>query len=261
LLACSGCEGESAAGAPTSTAEGLRARTGTRFAVADFLKPRMDGPAELDPYLAPLIYLEAPHAAPLGSALVDGEGRLTVDASRPAVYWADRTVRLAERERRQLTFVWFRDVRSPRAQGVRLTFDGDGFPVITEVLADESGRRILYVTHGLEARAAEAFGDPLPGRSFAVEGAAGEEHGVVLAGSVGSAPQPLGPYVYQARDANDVVTTHCRCSPTQASEIREMIEYELVPLAALDGVWPAEGAPGFAPPDFPARNLRLPPGF
>lgn len=258
LLACAGCDGESEAGAPASTAESLRARTGTRFAVADFLKPRMDGPAELDPYLAPLIYLEAPHAAPLGSAFVDGEGRLNVDASRPAVYWADRIVRLAERERRQLTFVWFRDVHPPRAQGVRLTFDGDGFPVITEVLADDSGRRILYVTHGLEARAAEAFGDPLPGRSFAIEGA---EDGGVLAGSVGSAPRPLGPYVYQARDANDVTTIHCRCSPTQAGEIREMIEYELVPLEALDGVWPAEGDPGFAPPDSPARVLRLPPGF
>ena len=256
-----GCERASKATETASTATALRERTATRFASADFLKPLMDGSAKLDPYLAPLIYLESPHDAPLGVPRVDADGELTVDGSRPTVYYADRLVELEGRERRQITYVWFRETRAPRAQGVRLTFDHDGFPVITEVLDDESGHRILYVTRGLEDEAETSFGRPLPGRTFAIENAPDGEADVVLAGSISGAPAPMGPYVYQARDAYDITTVHCRCSPTQADDIREMIEYELLPLGMLAGVWPAEGQPDFAPPGFPARRLRLPPSF
>jgi hypothetical protein len=235
--------------------------TETSFARADFLKPRMDGPAEIDPYLAPLLWFEAPHGAPLGSARVNGQGELEIDVSRPTMYYARRWVRFDGRERLQLSFVWFRDTRPPVAQGVRLTFDGDGFPLITEVLTDSSGRRVVYVASELEDAAARDFGAPLAGRNHAIEAAAGGELEIALAGYFTAAPAPSGPYVYQARDSTDIATIHCRCSATQTDETREMIEYELVPFAALEGVWPPKGEPAFAAPDAPARTLRLPSSF
>ncbi|MHC5211050.1 MAG: hypothetical protein ACYTG2_10065 [Planctomycetota bacterium] len=243
--------------------ERLRARNATRFAVADFLKPRMDASSPIDPYLAPLFHFEAPHDAPLCRVLVDGDGAPRLDATRPTLYYADHRVALDDRERRQLTFVWFRRAAPPRAQGVRLTFDAGGFPAIAEVLDDESGARLAYVSETLEQSAARAYGGPLPGRAYALEAApdvaSGGGDALVVAGTIDAGPAPMGPYVYQARDAHDVVTIRCRCSSSQVDAIGQAIDYELAPLEMLAGAWPSAGQPRFAPYDVLERSLRLPP--
>jgi hypothetical protein len=215
------------------------------------MKPRMDAPAGIDPYLAPLICLEAPDGAPLGSVLVNERGELDVDATRPALYYAGGSVLVEGGERSQLSFVWFRDTRPPVAQGVRLTLDAEGFPLIVEVLTDRSGRRVMYLASELEDAALAASGARL----------AGDELEVALAGHFKDAPAPSGPYVYLARDSTDVVAVHCRCAALLANEIRETIEYQLLPLAALDGAWPRDGELDFEALGAAVQSLRLPSSF
>jgi hypothetical protein len=256
-----GCGSDSPPNGPSSPVETLRERRATRFALADFVKPRVDGTSEVDPYLAPVLYLEAPQDAPIGTALVDGSGRLAVDSNRPVVYCAEERIELAGRERSRLTFVWFRDLPAPRAQGVRLVLDRDGLPAIVEVLADGSGLRPVYVTTALEAAAAEEQGPALPGRTFAIEGQPDRAGPLTVVGTVDTPSAPLGPFVYQARDGNDVIALHCRCSPSQVDAFRETVEYELVPLALLAGIWPSLESGGFVPTEQLERGLRLPSGF
>jgi len=262
--------GPDAALAPL-TAGDVRARTRDTFVRADWLKPRMEGAAELDPYLAPLVYLEvlpadgAPPSPTLPGALcVSASGELTVAAETPTIYFHDGRARIGAADHRQLSFVWFRTPRGadrPSAQGLRITFDSSGFPAISEVLADSSGLSVHYVSDALEGAALEAFGAPLPGCVFAVERGDADDERAVVAGTLSDAPAPMGPYAYQPSGTNDLSSLHCRCSPTQADEIREAIEYELVPLATLDGIWPGAGTPGFGPPDAAALRLRLPEDF
>jgi hypothetical protein len=235
---------------PSAAGEALRSRTQERFALADLYKPRMDDETELDPYLAPLIYVEAPGGAAPSAARFEG-GAPSVDPELPTVYWAEDVAVHGEGEHRRLAFVWFPSSGTPALQGVRTTFDADGFPAVYEVLSDTSGLDVLFVAKGLEERAASHFGEPLDGRRFAVEGTGGH---AVVAGVLTDAPAPMGPYVYQAARAGDVVALACRCSPTQVDELREMREYELVPLQDLEAF-------GRADELFAGSRLRLPPGF
>jgi hypothetical protein len=267
VSSCGGAEAE--AGPPPSEADALRARAATRFEHADLFKPKMGEEAGLDPYLAPLFYLEAPPEgvagdASLGSLRVDGDGRLDVDPDAPAVYWADDLVRIRDREHRQTTFVWFRSVEASgaTAQGVRVTFDTGGMPAVFEALTDGSELTPLYVTKSHETAALDTFGAALEGRRFAVEaeesGGEGDARFAVVE-IVDDGPVPMGPYVYHSAGRADVAALHCRCSPTRADEIREMREYELVPLDLLEGAWSAEDA--FGAPDRAVGALRLPAGF
>jgi len=254
---------------PAPAADAVRARATETFVLADWLKPRMDGAADLDPYLAPLVYLEVPASDRASAPSLPGVPRLSsavleLSTELPSVYFEDGVVTLGNAEHRQLSFVWFRapvGAERPRAQGLRITFDSSGFPAINEVLTDSSGLALVYVSDSLESAARAAFGEPPPGCEFAAERGATVDGTAVVVRTLADAPAPMGPYLYQPTDSNDVTALHCRCDPTQADEIREVVEYELLPLALLDGLWPATGEPGFGAPDAVVERLRLPGSF
>lgn len=252
----SGAESAKPDAGPQAPASGT-----VEYALADFVKPRVEEGAVHDPYLAPILYLEAPHEAPLGAASAGSGGSPAVDASRAVVYVADETVRFDGADRRVLTHVWFRALEPVRAQGLRVVLDRDGLPAIAEVLRGASGSRTVWVARALEDRALEELGEPLPGRELAIEAEGVRAAGVELAGTFVRPTTALGPFVYVPRESGDVVHLHCRCTPSSVKAFRETVEYELVPLELLDGTWPTGDDPGFTPVESVEEWLRLPAAF
>ncbi|MFQ5494123.1 MAG: hypothetical protein ACE5EX_01970, partial [Phycisphaerae bacterium] len=113
-----------------------------------------------------------------------------------------------------------------------VTLGPDGFPLVYEVTGPSSGRRagvshILFVSESLEARAAERFGPPPPGRRFSVEPPLEQAPAVVVAGVVADGPVVMGPYVYVDR-AGDVTTLSCRCAAAQVDDVPLAPYYDLV---------------------------------
>lgn len=126
------------------------------------------------------------------------------------------------------------------AQGVRITLDTGGKPVIWEALADTSGAALLFVSQALELAASREFGPPQAGRRFAVERTVRETPRVVVAGLVDDAPVPMGPIMHLLGATHDVAVVACRCAPTQARKLANQQEYVLIPPDRLtDGPRPA----------------------
>ena len=198
----------------------VRMRAAGSIERADFWKPRMESAQGIDPYQAPLLLIETPGAA-LGTPVVGKEGRIQVDSSDPAVFFARR-----EDPARYL-FLWFRE-GDPAPQGVRVLLHADGQPATIEVLRDSSGLRVVHTS------------SRLPGESTLEEPA-------VLAGNFALGSMPTGPYVYLPAGSSDVGQVHCRCSPTQVGELGGTREYELVPLVALEGILEPAEEQGFGP--------------
>ena len=267
--------------APTPTADvhaRLRARAASGFGLVDFIKPRMDEEVGIDPYLGPILYREvgdeadaANSAARFGALCRGPDGGYEVDVERPTVYFARARVALAGVEREQLSFQWYfegHDAQPPRAQGLRVTLNSAGFPALVEVLHDESGMHLLFASQALEAAAAASFGAALEGRAFSIEGARDESPESLVVELFREGPLPSGPMLYQPARGFDLWSLHCRCSPSRVSEVRELVEYELVPLAQLgaEARWSASlpGAGAEAElhelPDWWTQVLRLP-GF
>lgn len=150
-------------------------------------------------------------------------------------------MRLGQRVRRQFTFVWCYAVVSGReqgaagveAQGLRVTFDSEGFPAVFEVLRDSTGLRPIFVTDFVEERAKRECGGPLPGRRFAVEPSVAAQPLTVVPRAVDRGPTPMGPWVYLAEGSHDVVNLRCRCEPLQVEQFRRVVEYQLLPLSDL----------------------------
>jgi hypothetical protein len=243
--------------------EYLRARAESHFEVVDLWKPRMVEGTEIDPYLAPMIYRGVQEGsesvAGFGALASSGEGRGSVDVTRPTVYWRRASIEVGGVERTQLAFLWFFPGASPggqEVQGLRMTLDSRGFPAIFELLRDSSRANLFYVTRALETRVAKERGEPLAGRTFCVEPALKERPDVLVPRLIGEGPAPMGPFVYHDLEGHDLVSLHCRCSPSQIKTIRETMEYDLLPLEALP-----EGVPGFEDPEWPFDCLRLPASF
>ena len=263
-------------------AAGLRARTATRFAIADLLQVRSSAPLPFEPYLAPAILLELPEDPASrgprpGAVRPRPGGGLDVDPDTPTLYCAASHAVLHGSRYPQWTFLWFRRAKSEdralAVQGVRLTLREDGHPVIQEVLHDRSGLRPIYVVDSLEEAARERHGAPLPGRAFAIEGDPAQRPRTVVAATLESAPAILGPFVYLEAGAHDVITLICRCSPSQVEEVRETLGYDLAPVERLYdlglGEWILAGVASAEDlgdgeelrtldPDWLARCLRLP---
>ena len=183
-----------------------------------------------------------------------------VDASRPVLYYQDEEFERGGVRRRRTSFLWFRAGEEPRGQGLRTTFDEEGFPVLFEVLQDGGGPGPLFASTDLEEAARRANGPAPEGRLHALETELDPPH-VPLVALLDSAPAAMGPYVYQAVEGEDLWTVHCRCSPTQASEIVDSIDVDLVPLEELSGLWPRAGDPSFRPTEEVWSALRLPPDW
>ena len=162
----------------------------------------------------------------------------------------------------QFNYVWFQtepnsDLRRP--QGVRITFDPDGKPIVWEVLRDDSGARLLFVSQSLEAEAMTNHPAPLPGRRFWVERAVNDDPDVVVARIIDDGPVPMGPILYLDSTSHDVITLICRCMDAQADELVGTGTYGLATLDDAAVRWLArDKTPGIGRwlPGKPADELQ-----
>jgi hypothetical protein len=229
-------------------------RAALQFAAANFFKPTETKSEDMMFKLAPLLMLEAatggtnptpghdPRESQLGKpgdpfgALTLSNGSLTIDTSHPAVYTQLGTVSIRGKPHIQTTYFWFYSAAPPApanpalaCQGVRLTLNSRGGPVIWEVLADPSGATVIFVSESLEAAARTKFGLSLPGRRYSVERSLEDAPRVVVARVIDDAPVPMGPFVYLSAGTRCVSTVLCRCMSPQVKSLLSTRTYDLVP--------------------------------
>jgi len=222
----------------------LRSRSLTEFSEAVFLKPRLDGASEAEADLAPLIVEQAVESQMLetrhlfGAVVARRDGTLEVDVEDRVVYAGTSFLRMGQPEYRQVVFVWaYPPARATTAihwRGVRATIGPDGFPLAWEILSSDTDERHIFVASSLQRAAVEAFGEPVRDRCFAIERHVGETPLTVVLRIIEDGPIPMGPYVYLAEPAHDVITLLCRCSPAQIGRFVAEGYYDLVPLESLD---------------------------
>lgn len=254
-------------------------RATNQFAQAAFFKPAELATNDLVFRLAPLILQEVDGGGtplPLPDrfgALSLSNGLPALDPSRPSIYWHADTVTLGGKAHTQLAYMWFYslDRAEPKlpAQGIRVTLNSVGQPVIWEVLADNSGGELIFVAQSLEAAAAR-FGKALPGRRYAVERSPEEAPNVIVARVIDDGPVAMGPIVYLSAGTRRVSTLICRCMPAQVKTLRTTATYDLLSLQAMptNPLLPqlsgsARMRPAFWPGDASTSNrlercLRLP---
>lgn len=261
-----------------------------RFSQAHLFKPR-ENPAHAFAYsLAPLVLQE-----------VRGTN---APATFTNVFFQIGAVQLGERTHAQITYWWRYDApkvkprpaehrpparRGPdarplkraasetgapsrlAAQGIRLTLDSRGLPVIYEVLGHTSRVAQIFVTHSLEAAARTEFGDALPGRQFAIERSVGDAPNITVPRVIDDPPAVMGPIIYLHEANQAVATVICRCMASEAGALAGQSFYELVPADFSGNVtratWLETAFPRWLPEDFNnpsnrlSRSLRLPAGF
>ena len=244
--------------------------------------------------LAPLIVQEVRESAEaqsrgrrFGAIVPDVDGAPQVDVARPTVYAAMSTVNIAGVQHDQVLYAWWRPPTAtdppatlPTPMAVRITLDMDGFPLVWQLLGHGyvlPGQELylFYVSTTLERRAGEFFGDPLPGRRYAIEQGADRRPDTIVVNVIDDGPIPMGPYVYIDAPNGRITSILCRCMASQVDAFVTEGWYELRSLAELTGFpldltplgleeipgVPAEGIPSRAPrsPEGLAQHLRWPP--
>lgn len=233
-------------------------RATNEFAEADFFKPAEPKTNDLSSSLAPLILQEVNGAKePLPQldrfgTLSLSNGVLVLDRSRPAIYWQADSIQLKGRAHTRFSYLWCystgasaskrgpgTEYPSPEQaetslalQGIRITLNPAGQPVIWEVLADSSGTQVIYVSQNLEAAAVAEFGQSLPGRRYAIERSPEDAPKVIVARIIDDGPVAMGPIVYLSVGARAVTTLICRCMPAQAKRLLVTSAYDLLPFQA-----------------------------
>jgi hypothetical protein len=163
------------------------------------------------------------HYDPAGSRPLDGAGR------REPVFRGG-AVRLLRTPSPLGSARPARDEAGPlRAQGVCLTLDSNGVPVIYEVLASHGKPPQLFVTQSLEAAARAEFGAPLPGCHHTIERSTNDAPDILLARVIDDPPAVMGPILYLRAATHEVATLICRCMPSQARELVGQGTYQLAP--------------------------------
>ncbi len=220
--------------------------------------------SDLDAYAAPLILQEVQPAGRIGRVRVDENGRPAIEAGTPTVYYRRSRCTLDGREYAQMIFLWFYaqpiepdESSSLPVQGIRITLDFVGLPVIWETMANDQPTRIVFASRSLETLARQQHGPPLPGRRHSLEtalasdgvasdvvasdvvasdavasDAVASEPGAIVARVLEDGPLPMGPIVHLLRDGG-VATLSCRCMPSQVDNYVETLPYNLVPIQAL----------------------------
>jgi hypothetical protein len=165
----------------------------------------------------------------------------------------------------------YSDNRQPPAQGVRLTLNTNGVPVICEMLGGDSSIQQIFVTQSLEAAALVEFGPALDGRRFAVERSLSDAPHVVVPRVLDDPPDIMGPILYLRAGSHALATMICRCMDAQAKKLTDQGLYELVPAEAsgntpdatrLDAAFPRGLPEDFTnPSNGLSRSLRLPREF
>ena len=216
----------------------------------DALYYKPAGPAsDLDVYAAPLIVQEVQPAGRIGRVRVDETGRPAVEAGTPTVYYGRSRCALDGREYEQLIFLWF---YAPSVepewssglpvQGIRITLDSEGLPLLWETMATDQPARIIFASKRLETLAGQQYGPPLPGRLHSLEtavasdgvasDAVASEPGAIVARVLEDGPLPMGPIVHLLRDGT-IGTLTCRCMPSQVDNFVETLPYDLAPVQDL----------------------------
>jgi len=225
--------------------QAIYARAGARFTNAVLFKPAEPAAPDLPFNLAPLIMLEVSETN-LPPQLSDGLSGAAGSSAKPGPVvcaWSD-TLPLRGHPHARIAFYWnHAPAVGPRqsansAQGVRITLGTNGQPMIWEVMADTSGRRLIIVSEELERRAIAEFGPPLAGRRFSVETAANGSPDTLVMRVIDDGPVAMGPIIYLAKDTRDVATIICRCMPAQAASLVGTRNYDLMPHLAPPFSWP-----------------------
>jgi hypothetical protein len=208
--------------------------------------------------LSPILIQPLPETADPNAALAE----LTTALGMPAISAYSNVTMLAGKSVPQFTYWWTyapaTPDRSPGAtqQGVRITLNSAGAPVIWEVLGDSSGADVIYVAQSVEILARAEFGSPQPERKFAVEQSLAAAPHTVVANIIDDGPALMGPIVYlEAAAARDVSAVICRCMPAQFQELSGQRDYLLQLKPA-----PTGGATNF-PNASLEKRLRLPKTF
>ena len=118
-------------------------------------------------------------------------------------------------------------------QGLRITLNRAGVPVIWEPLFPDENLRMLFVADSLEAAAAAEFGQPLPGRRYSIEPCLEQEGPIVVAKVIDDGPVPMGPIVYLRAQTREITTVLCRCMPAQIRQVAASQQYDLLPMENL----------------------------
>jgi hypothetical protein len=274
----------------------IYARAAVHFTNALFYKPSERDAEQLSFKLAPLLIQEAPspyeQSGQLGitnaparpckgvcrvGALMAGGSRAKLDLSRPTIYFYTDAIQIKDKTHARFAYFWCSG--DPRlstyatgVQGVRLTLDSSGRPVIWEILRDPSGLDVIFIAESVDAAARAQFGPPVPGRKYAVERSPSEAAKTVVARVVDDGPMPMGPILYLADDVQTLATLICRCMPAQATTLLKTATYELrnadlePARALLDRVIAAVKQPVFRvgqpePSAAIEKRLRLPDAF
>ena len=240
---------------PAATRAELQSRVKNSFSHVVLMKPAESGADQpLEVQLAPLIIQEV--ASTNGSQLWRDQPSTALGMPAVAV-WTESTI-IGGKTVPQFCYTWnypaAPDSASLSRQGIRITLNSAGAPVIWEVLGDASGADIIYVARSVEVLAQAEFGSPLPDRKFSVEQSLAAAPRTVVANVIDDGPVVMGPIVYLDAAARDVTTLICRCMPAQFQQLQGQRDYLLQLKAA-----PA------AATNFPAAalesRLRLPKTF
>jgi hypothetical protein len=261
-------------------------RATNEFACAEYYKPVETKTNEPSFTLAPLI-LQQVNGAQEPPSLPDRFGTLSVsneapvlDQSRPTIYWEADTVQVNGRAHARFSYAWCyfprpgesepgqrtNNVSLGRAkaglpfQGIRITLNSAGQPVIWEVLADSSRAKLFFVSQHLEAAAVAEFGKPLLGRHYSIERSVEAAPDVIVARVIDDSPVSMGPIVYLSAETRQVSTLICRCMSAQARKLLVTDSYNLRPfqeastnalimqarlmLQEREAFWPGDDASG-----------------
>ncbi len=246
LAACSVASPERRLQLTTDQREKIYERAGAFFTNTILIKPREPTAAASPEWkLAPLFVREV-----AGS---NAPTREQIDLSD--VSFLRGEVLISGRVHEQVVFAWKHPAHNAR-QGLRITMNASGNPVIWEVLADPPGNDLVFVSQNFEAAAIREFGPPLPGRRFSVERDVEQAPSTVVARILEDASEIMGPVAYL--DASgDVSTLACRCMPSQAKTATGTSYYELIPAATVTN----QSAFPIAGEEHLRRRLRVPQDF
>lgn len=244
---------------PAATRTDLQNRVTNSFPRVVLLKSAASGAEEpLPAQLAPILVQQLPESADPNAALTE----LTTALGMPVVSAHSNRVTLRGKSVPQFTYWWTyaptNSAPSPNwsQQGLRITLNSAGAPVIWEVLNDSTGADVIYVAQSVEMLARAEFGVPKPDRKFAVEQSLIAAPRTVVANVIDDGPALMGPIVYlEAAAPRNVSTLICRCMPAQFQELAGQRDYLLQLKPAVSG-----GATNFPRASLEQR-LRLPKTF
>lgn len=263
MLLYTGCASELSRITSASIAPATKpyyARTLNEFDHAYFYKPTRqseENDEDIQFTMAPLIIEQAHQSSEtrsshsgFGAIEIDATGNISIDLEHPTVYTDITETQIDGEFYDQLIYVWWYQIPQPQPnrytlslRGVRITMGMDGYPLIGEVLDDDS-IDLMYVSQTLEQAAMLTYGPPLMGRYYSAEREYEELPQSVVARLLEDGPIPMGPYVYLSADSKAVTTLSCRCMPSQMHHIIESRYYDLIPLETL-GRWGLENIKRF----------------